>query len=52
MIVKGLITGKDIEDAKSNNGSRVVRIGLLAYCLFKGLVHSAKANSSGILIGE
>ncbi|XP_044465512.1 uncharacterized membrane protein At3g27390-like [Mangifera indica] len=52
MILEGLITGKDIEDAKSNTGSRVVSIGLPAYCLFKKLVHSAKHSSSGILLAD
>lgn len=52
MILEGLIAGKDIEDAKSNTGSRVFSIGLPAYCLFKKLVHSAKHSSSGILLGK
>ncbi|KAJ0053803.1 hypothetical protein Pint_02874 [Pistacia integerrima] len=52
MILEGLITDKDIEEAKSSSGSRVVSIGLPAYCLFKALVRSAKANSSGILLAD
>ncbi|XP_031265091.1 uncharacterized membrane protein At3g27390-like [Pistacia vera] len=52
MVLEGLITDKDIEEAKSSSGSRVVSIGLPAYCLFKALVRSAKANSSGILLAD
>lgn len=52
MVSDGLITLKDIEDAKSNNGSRVISIGLLAYCLLQSLLRSAKANSAGILLSD
>lgn len=52
MVSDGLITLKDIEDAKSNNGSRVISIGLLAYCLLQSLLRSAKANSAGILLSK
>ncbi|KAL6965272.1 hypothetical protein U1Q18_036326 [Sarracenia purpurea var. burkii] len=53
MVSKGLITLKDIEDAESNKDSNtVIGIGLPAYCLLQALLHSAKANSSGILLGK
>lgn len=52
MVSEGLITPKDIEDAKSSKGSRVVSIGLPAYCLLQVILRSAKANSAGILLGE
>ncbi|XP_004488935.1 uncharacterized membrane protein At3g27390-like [Cicer arietinum] len=52
MISEGLITGKDIEEAKSGKGSNVITIGLPAYCLLQGLLRSAKVNSMGILIND
>ncbi|KAK2360119.1 putative membrane protein [Trifolium repens] len=52
MISEGLITGKDIEEAKSGKGSNVISIGLPAYCLLQGLLRSAKVNSLGILIND
>lgn len=52
MVPQGLITGKDIEDANSNTGSRVVSFGLPAYCLLQALLRSAKANCSGILLSK
>ncbi|KAJ4729360.1 Steroid nuclear receptor, ligand-binding [Melia azedarach] len=52
MVPQGLITGKDIEDANSNTGSRVVSFGLPAYCLLQALLRSAKANCSGILLSD
>ncbi|CAJ2669697.1 unnamed protein product [Trifolium pratense] len=52
MISEGLITGKDIEEAKSGKGSNVISIGLPAYCLLQGLLRSAKVNSMGILIND
>ncbi|RDX62327.1 putative membrane protein, partial [Mucuna pruriens] len=39
--------GKDIEEAKSDKGSKVISIGLPAYCLLQGLLRSAKVNSMG-----
>ncbi|GAU29000.1 hypothetical protein TSUD_165180 [Trifolium subterraneum] len=45
MISEGLITGKDIEEAKSGKGSNVITIGLPAYVLLQGLLRSAKVNS-------
>lgn len=53
MVSEGVITLKDIEDAKSNKGSgRVISTGLPAYCLLQALLRSAKANSTGILLGK
>ncbi|KAM7512539.1 hypothetical protein LguiB_011414 [Lonicera macranthoides] len=53
MVSEGLITLKDIEDAKSNKGSgRVISTGLPAYCLLQALLRSAKANSTGILLAD
>ncbi|KAJ1399575.1 putative membrane protein [Sesbania bispinosa] len=52
MISEGLITGKDIEEAKYSKGSNVITIGLPAYCLLQGLLRSAKVNSDGILISD
>ncbi|KAA8530155.1 hypothetical protein F0562_004864 [Nyssa sinensis] len=53
MVSEGLITVKDIEDAKSNKDSgRVVSIGLPAYCLLQTLLRSAKANSAGIMLSD
>ncbi|GKV07857.1 hypothetical protein SLEP1_g19566 [Rubroshorea leprosula] len=52
MVSEGLITPTDIEDAKSSKGSRVVSIGLPAYCLLQCLLHSAQANSAGILLSD
>ncbi|XP_048139544.1 uncharacterized membrane protein At3g27390 isoform X2 [Rhodamnia argentea] len=52
MVSEGLITSQDIEDAKSDGGSRVLSTGLPAYCIFQTLLRSAKANSAGILLCE
>ncbi|XP_057481419.1 uncharacterized membrane protein At3g27390-like isoform X1 [Actinidia eriantha] len=53
MVSEGLITLKDIEDAQSNKDSgSVLSIGLPAYCLLQGLMRSAKANSTGILLSD
>lgn len=53
MVADGLITGKDIEDLKSNKDtSKVMSIGLPAYCLLQTLLRSAKANSPGILLSD
>ncbi|CAL0332985.1 unnamed protein product [Lupinus luteus] len=52
MVSEGLITRKDIEEAKSGKGNRVISIGLPAYCLLQGLLRSAKFNSTGLLIGD
>lgn len=52
LVSEGLISLKDIEDAKSGKGSRVIGIGLPAYCLLQTLLRSAKANSIGILLAD
>ncbi|KAL0431606.1 UNVERIFIED_CONTAM: putative membrane protein [Sesamum radiatum] len=53
MVSEGIITLKDIEDAKNNKSSgRVISIGLPAYCLLQALLRSAKANSTGILLSD
>ncbi|XP_009590834.1 uncharacterized membrane protein At3g27390-like isoform X1 [Nicotiana tomentosiformis] len=53
MVSKGVITQKDIEDAKSNRDSgQVISIGLPAYCILQTLIRSAKANSAGLLIND
>ncbi|BAT84576.1 uncharacterized protein HKW66_Vig0042980 [Vigna angularis] len=52
MVSEGLITRKDIEEARSGEGSRVISIGLPAYCLVQGLLRSAKFNSMGIFISD
>ncbi|GAB4847920.1 hypothetical protein Ancab_026980 [Ancistrocladus abbreviatus] len=53
MVSEGLISLKDIEDAKSGkDGSGIISIGLPAYCLLRTLMHSAKANSLGILLSK
>lgn len=52
MISEGLITLQDVVDAKSDNGSQVISIGLPAYCLLQMLLRSAKANSVGLLFGK
>lgn len=52
MVSEGLITIKDLEEARSGEGSRVISIGLPAYCLLQGLLRSAKFNSMGIFISK
>nr|KYP43966.1 putative membrane protein At3g27390 family [Cajanus cajan] len=52
LITEGLIKYEDIQEAKSNKGGRVIRIGLPAYCLLKALLRSVKADSTGILISD
>ncbi|KAG5099169.1 hypothetical protein JHK82_044221 [Glycine max] len=47
LVSEGIITRKDIKEANSGNGSRVISIGLPAYCLVQGLLRSAKLNSVG-----
>ncbi|RDY05333.1 putative membrane protein, partial [Mucuna pruriens] len=47
LVSEGLITHKDIQEAKSGQGGRVIRIGLPAYCLLQALLRSAKLNSPG-----
>ncbi|KAI3452507.1 hypothetical protein Pfo_009171 [Paulownia fortunei] len=53
MTSEGIITLKDIDDAKNNKDSgRVISIGLPAYCLLQTLLRSAKANATGILLSD
>lgn len=52
LVSEGLIRVQDIEDAKSSNGSRVIGVGLPAYCLVQTLLRSAKADSAGILLSK
>lgn len=53
LVLEGLITVKEIEDAKSAKESgMVISIGLPAYCLYQSLLRSAKANSSGLLLAD
>ncbi|KAL2240590.1 uncharacterized membrane protein At3g27390 isoform X1 [Sesamum indicum] len=53
MALEGIITLKDIEDAKSKRDrGRVISVGLPAYCLLQTLLRSTKANSTGILLGD
>ncbi|KAJ9540328.1 hypothetical protein OSB04_026834 [Centaurea solstitialis] len=53
MVLEGLITVKEIDDAKSGKASgRVISVGLPAYCLFRALLRSAKANCTGILLED
>ncbi|KAL2576159.1 hypothetical protein AAZX31_16G061900 [Glycine max] len=52
LVSEGIITRKDIKEANSGNGSRVISIGLPAYCLVQGLLRSAKLNSVGIMISD
>lgn len=49
MLSEGLITLEDIEGAKT---SRVISIGLPAYCFLQMLLRSAKANAVGLLLGS
>ncbi|XP_047310690.1 uncharacterized membrane protein At3g27390-like [Impatiens glandulifera] len=56
MVLEGLITVQDIEAAnksnKDSNSSKVISIGLPAYCLLQALFRSAKANTAGILLSD
>lgn len=52
MVCEGIITSNDIEDAQSGNGSKVISIGLPAFCILETLLRSAKANTSGLLLSE
>ncbi|KAJ6298684.1 hypothetical protein OIU76_019775 [Salix suchowensis] len=51
-VSEGVITQQDIDDAKSGKGSKVVSIGLPAYCVLQALLRSVKANSVGILLND
>ncbi|CAH9123190.1 unnamed protein product [Cuscuta epithymum] len=51
LVSEGVLTQKDIEDAKSNKDSgRFISIGLPAYGVLQVLLRSAKANSAGLLL--
>ncbi|KAK6128305.1 hypothetical protein DH2020_037960 [Rehmannia glutinosa] len=53
MVLEGLITLQDIEDAKINKDcGGVISIGLPAYSLLQALLRSAKADSNGILLSD
>ena len=52
LLSEGLITLKDIEDARSGEDSRVIGIGLPTYCLLQTLLRSAKASSAGLLLSK
>ncbi|KAL1291884.1 hypothetical protein HN51_060379 [Arachis hypogaea] len=52
LVSEELITRDDIEAAKSGKGSRVISIGLPAYCLLQVLLRSAKADSEGLLLSD
>lgn len=52
MVSEGLVTVRDIEDAKSGKDSRVISIGLPAYSILQTLLRSAKADSAGILLSK
>ncbi|KMT08015.1 hypothetical protein BVRB_6g144240 [Beta vulgaris subsp. vulgaris] len=53
LVSEGIITLKDIEDAKSGKDNQgVISIGLPAYCILQMLISSAKANSLGLLLGD
>lgn len=53
MVSEGLITLKDIDDARSNNNNgKAICTGLAAYGILQSLLRSAKANSPGILLGK
>ncbi|KAK7381035.1 hypothetical protein VNO78_33559 [Psophocarpus tetragonolobus] len=52
LVSAGLITHQDLQEAKSERGGRVIRIGLPAYCLLQALLRSAKVGSSGILLSD
>ena len=49
---KGLINSKDIEDARSSNGSQVISVGLPAYGFLYEILRSVKANTSGLLLSK
>ncbi|KAJ1412713.1 putative transmembrane protein [Sesbania bispinosa] len=52
LVSEGLITSEDIQEARFGKESKVISIGLPAYCLLQALLRSAKANSPGILITD
>jgi hypothetical protein len=52
LVTRGLITHDDIQEAMFGKESKVIRIGLPAYCLLQALLRSIKADSPGILISK
>nr|GME06970.1 uncharacterized membrane protein At3g27390 [Ipomoea batatas] len=53
LVSEGVVTRKDIEDAKSNRESgQFIIIGLPAYGFLQVLLRSAKAESTGLLLTE
>ncbi|XP_056696319.1 uncharacterized membrane protein At3g27390 isoform X1 [Spinacia oleracea] len=53
LVSEGIISVKDIEDAKSGKENQgVFSIGLPAYCILQMLIQSAKANSLGLLLSD
>lgn len=52
LVSEGLITSEDIQETWFGKESRVISVGLPAYCLLQALLRSAKANSPGILISK
>ncbi|GAA0151826.1 hypothetical protein LIER_37363 [Lithospermum erythrorhizon] len=53
MVSEGIISLKDIENAKSNRDTRgVMSIGLPAYSILQTLLRSAKSNSAGLILSD
>ncbi|KAG9141986.1 hypothetical protein Leryth_009341 [Lithospermum erythrorhizon] len=53
MVSEGIISLKDIENAKSNRDTRgVISIGLPAYSILQTLLRSAKSNSAGLILSD
>lgn len=52
LVSQGLITYEDIQEAMFGKESKVISIGLPAYCLLQALFRSTKAGSPGILISN
>ncbi|XP_021728505.1 uncharacterized membrane protein At3g27390-like isoform X1 [Chenopodium quinoa] len=53
LVSEGIISMKDIEDAKSGKDNQgVFIIGLPAYCILQMLIQSAKVNSPGLLLSD
>lgn len=53
LVSEGVLTQRDIEDAKSNKDiGRILSIGLPAFGVLQILLRSVKANSSGLLLKD
>jgi len=52
LVSQGLITHDDIQEAMFGKESKVISIGLAAYCLLQALLRSIKVGSPGILISK